>query len=266
MINAVYFVSGWRTGLDTERGQKADVFFFSCVTEPVKNTCKTLSSRLLLSSLLPPRSPLSLYTSSVADLHTHCFCSSFIFCGSPWSADYWTSDLCQDPSFPTCPAQSLFFQLLPSSLPFSTFISVLHPSFALLYSELWAVGWRVYWSGVVLRLPPSHMALSLCGDGREEPKGWQTVCVLSLTSWLLYGLLKYCMQKKDALLYILYHPTIPYNYRTIMWPFFRWNRGGTGDVWIHKRPSRCVIQSVKVFLFFPSAFFCFSAFLKEAGK
>lgn len=143
--------TGGRGRRQREGKELQQCFFFSLSHRTCKSTCKTLSSRLRLSSVLPPCSPLpsllSLFThSSVPDSHTRCFCSSFIFGASPRSADYWTSDLCRDLSSPTSPPRSLSFYLLPSPVcpfPLSSRRS-LPLSLCCNNSELWAVGRRAY--------------------------------------------------------------------------------------------------------------------------
>lgn len=111
MINAVAFVSGWKTRLDTVRGQSVEKFFFLC-NRTCKNSFKTLSPRLLFLTVLPPCSLHSLYTSSVLDLHTHYFARVSSFALHPGAMII----------APLISAKTLLFQLARLSLsPFSCF-------------------------------------------------------------------------------------------------------------------------------------------------
>lgn len=90
-------------------------FFFFSVTEPVKTLAKLFHHSLLLSSVLPPCSPFLLYTSSVPDLHTHCFARFSSFALHPGALIIG----------PLISAKTILFQLARLSLsPFSCFPAV----------------------------------------------------------------------------------------------------------------------------------------------
>lgn len=193
----------------SERTKCWSVFFFlPFLTEPVKNTFKTLSSRLLLSSVLLPCSPHFLYTSSILDLHTHSFARVSSFLLHPGALIIG----------PLISAKTLPFQLARLGLStFSCFPAVCPfplSSRCFILLLLCCTQSCGQLGGECIDLASccvSHRAIwrsayaAVAGRSRKVDRP-SVFCLWVCRSWLLYGWIKYCMQiKKDALLYMYYH-------------------------------------------------------------
>lgn len=195
-------VAGWSgRGLGWTSGE-AKLFLFS-LAEPVKTLATLFHHSFFSSSVLPPCGSLSVHVVSLTCAH----CCAGV---SPWSADYWTSDLCQDRSFPTCLSP---FSCFPALCPFplSSQRLVLLSLCCTRSCGQSAEGVLIWPRAVSPTEPYGARLMRRWRGGADKP----SVCSLSLSSVVV--------ERMNSILYPEKRRAV---HTSVMWPFFRRNRGG----------------------------------------